>query len=46
MYFYCILCDELGEEFGVKIVAHDMADCIQILREQYPESSIVDVTRY
>ena len=46
MFFWCILSDELGEEFSVKVVAHDMPDCIQILREQYPESGIVDVRRY
>jgi hypothetical protein len=46
MFFWCILSDELGEEFSVKILAHDMADCIQILREEYPESGIVDVRRY
>lgn len=46
MFFWCILSDELGEEFTVKIVAHDMADCIQVLRKQYPESDIVDVQRY
>lgn len=45
MVFYCILSDELGEHFHVRIIAHDMADAIQILREQYPESGIVDVRR-
>jgi hypothetical protein len=45
MVFYCILSDELGEEFHVRLIAHDLADCIQTLREQYPESGIVDVRR-
>ena len=46
MFFWCILSDEMGEEFGVSIIAHDLADCVQTLREQYPESGIVDVRRY
>jgi hypothetical protein len=46
MFFHCILSDELGEEFSVKIYAYDMADCIDILRKEYPESGIIDITRY
>jgi hypothetical protein len=45
MVYYCILSDELDEHFYVTMIAHDLADCIQILREQYPESGIVDIRK-
>ena len=43
MLFYCLLCDELGEGFNVTIIAHDLADAIDVVRKQYPESGIVDI---
>ena len=45
MLFYCLLCDELGEYFNVTIIAHDLADAIDVVRTQYPESGIVDIRK-
>ncbi len=43
MRFYILLRDELGEEFGVTMYAESLDDCFDLLDEEYPESSVVDV---
>jgi len=43
MRFHIILCDELGEEFSVTMYAESLDACLDLLDEEYPESSVVDV---
>ena len=45
MLFHCLLCDELGEEFSITLIAYDLADAIDVVRQQYPESGIVDIRK-
>jgi hypothetical protein len=43
MRFYILLRDELGDTFGVTMYAESLDDCLDLLDEEYPESSVVDV---
>ena len=43
MRFYILLRDELGETFGVTMYAESLNDCLDLLADEYPESSVVDV---
>lgn len=41
--FHVILTDELGEEFSVELLAHNMATACYMVRAEYPESSIASI---
>jgi hypothetical protein len=41
--YHVILADELGEEFGVEITAHDREDAWDTVQMDYPESSVLSV---
>jgi hypothetical protein len=41
--YHVILSDELGEEFSVELLAHNMAGACDMIKEEYPESSIASV---
>ena len=41
--FHVILTDELGEEFSVELIAHNMAAACDMVRAEYPESSIASI---
>ena len=43
MRFHIVLCDELCEEFSVTMYADNLDACLDLLDEEYPESSVVDV---
>jgi hypothetical protein len=43
MRFYILLRDECGDTFGVTMYAESLNDCLDLLAEEYPESSVVDV---
>jgi hypothetical protein len=43
MRFYILLRDECGDTFGVTMYAESLDDCLDLLTEEYPESSVVDV---
>jgi hypothetical protein len=43
MRFYILLRDECGDTFGVTMYAESLDDCLDLLDEEYPESSVVDV---
>jgi hypothetical protein len=43
MRFYILLRDECGDTFGVTMYAESLDDCLDLLAEEYPESSVVDV---
>jgi hypothetical protein len=43
MRFYILLRDECGETFGVTMYAESLDDCLDLLADEYPESSVVDV---
>jgi len=43
MRFHIVLCDELGEEFSVTMYADSLDACLDLLDDEYPESSIVNV---
>ena len=38
--YHVILTDELGEEFSVELLAHDMLTAYDMVTTEYPESSI------
>lgn len=44
MAWHVILCDELGEDFSVTIIARDIDEVRDTIAEQYPESDIVSIT--
>jgi hypothetical protein len=41
--FYILLCDEMGECFGVYMYASNLDDCLDKLACEYPESVVLDV---
>ena len=41
--FYILLCDEMGESFGVYMYASDLDSCLDKLAYEYPESVVLDV---
>ena len=41
--FYILLCDELGESFGVYMYSDSLDDCLDKLACEYPESVVLDV---
>jgi len=41
--FHAVLTDECGGEFGATIIAATKADAYETAREQYPESSVVQM---
>lgn len=41
--YYIILSDELGEEFSVELLAHNMQSACDMLKAEYPESSIASI---
>jgi hypothetical protein len=43
MRFYILLRDECGDTFGITMYAESLDDCLDLLAEEYPESSVVDV---
>ena len=43
MRFYILLRDECGDTSGVTMYAESLDDCLDLLADEYPESSVVDV---
>ena len=43
MRFYILLRDECGDTFGVTMYAESLDDCLDLLADEYPEASVVDV---
>ena len=41
--FYILLCDELGESFGVYMYSDSLDDCLDKIAAEYPESVVLDV---
>jgi hypothetical protein len=41
--YHVILTDELGEEFSVELLAHNMQRACDMVKTEYPESSIASV---
>ena len=44
MTWHVILCDELGEEFSVTVIARDIEGVRNTIAENHPESCIVAIT--
>ena len=43
--YHVILTDELGEEFSIELLAHDMAAACDMVNSEYPESSIATIRK-
>jgi len=43
MRFYIVLRDELCMTFGVTMYAESLEACLDLLADEYPESSVIDV---
>lgn len=41
--FHVILTDELGEEFSVELIAHNMQAACDMVKAEYTESSIASI---
>lgn len=41
--YHIILTDELGEEFSIELLAHDMATACDMVKTEYAESSIASI---
>lgn len=41
--YHVILSDELGEEFSVELIAHNMQRACEMVKAEYAESSIASI---
>lgn len=41
--YHVILSDELGDEFSVELLAHNMQAACDMIKAEYPESSIASI---